>query len=415
MPRPSRPTELETSLTAKLNSFISDANGDAGLMFALSQQSGRTALFTFSVNLTTAGLAQQSWNALLGGSVAQALQIGGFTLLAGSGVSSQLKRSSAIQFHFFNLFKWDATNDYFSNAYTELAADGSIRVFQDIGQEQQIATKNALQALRIHFVATATEDTQANVANAEVDLNLELSESDDLDAANVLRNVVAMIPAGKLLQSAEDAIGDFLKANPRGTLNIINVLKPSAYEKISCSPYNGKTPPPLPQTRDASNWAAFQSATEALMPSLSFVGSLTFKNWMDFNSIANTNSTGAVPNRRNPGNPQAVPPSFFRDLNLQNVQGQATYFLLVSPGFLNLCEDLKILRSTTAQTSVPGEWNETLQIITSAVKNDLHIDYGKPTIGALLYLCTTGGAQVTGAVTATAKDSSTLTCTLTLA
>ncbi|HTS47179.1 MAG TPA: hypothetical protein VMH05_04510 [Bryobacteraceae bacterium] len=407
--------KLQTSLTAKLNNWISDVNGDAGLTFALSQQSGRTALFTFAVNLTTANLAQQSWNALLGGSVAQALQIGGFTLLAGSGVSSQLKRSSAIQFHFFNLFKWDQTNDYFSNAYTELAADGSIRVFQDTGQEQNIDTKNTLQALRIHFVATATEDTEANVGNAEVDLNLELSETDDLDAANVLKNVIAMIPAGKLLESAEDAIGDFLKTNPRGTLNIINVLKPSAYEKISCSPYAGKTPPPLPQTRDGSNWTGFQSATEALMPSLSFVAALTFKDWMDFNSIANTNSTGAVPNRRHPGNPQAVPPSFFSDRNLQNVQGQAIYFFLVSAGFLNLCEDLKILRSTTAQASVPGEWNEALQIITSAVKNDLHIDYGKPTIGALLYLCATGGAQVTAADTAIAKDSSSLTCTLTLA
>ncbi len=405
--------KLQTSLTAKLNNWISDANGDAGLTFALSQQSGRTALFTFSVNLTTANLAQQSWSALLAGSVAQALQIGGFTLLAGSGVSSQLKRSSAIQFHFFNLFKWDATNDYFSNAYTELAADGSIRVFQDIGQEQQIATKTALAALRIHFVATATEDTQGNVGNAEVDLNLELSESDDLDAANVLQNVIAMIPASQLLESAESAIADYLKANPRGTLNIVNILKPSAYQKISCSPYSGNTPPPLPQTRDANNWAAFQTATEALMPTLNFVAPWTYADWMNFNSIANTQSTGAVPDRRNPGNPQAVPPSFFG--NLQNAQRQVIYFFLVNAGFMNLCDDLKILRSTTEQASIPGQWNEVLQIVTSAVQNDLHIDYGKPTIGALLYLCATGGAQVTAADTAIAKDKSSLTCTLTLA
>ena len=77
-------------------------------------------------------------------------------------------------------------------------------------------------------------DTKANVGNAEVDLNLELSERDDLDAANVLKNVIAMIPAGKLLESAEDAIGDFLKTNPRGTLNRRGSRSPESRQPSRC-------------------------------------------------------------------------------------------------------------------------------------------------------------------------------------
>jgi hypothetical protein len=400
--------KLQTSLTSKLNNWISDANGTAGLTFSLSQQKGRTALFTFSVNLQTADLAQESWNALLGGSVAQALQIGGFTLQAGSGVSSQLKRSSSIQFHFFNLFQWSETTDYFANAYTELAADGTIRIYNDVGEEQeQIDNK-----LRFHFVATATADTKGNPQSAEVDLYIELSESNDPADANVLGSVIAMIPSSALLKSAEDAIAAYLQANPKGSLSVINILKPSAYQKISCSPYNGKTPPPLPQKRDSDNWNAFQSATEALMPSLSFVKPWTYSDWMNFNSVSNTGSTGAVPDRRNSGNPRAVLPSFYG--NYQNVQGSVMYFFLASARFMNLCEDLTILANNSSQTPSPAQWTELLQIVAQAVKNDFNIDYGKATAGALLDLTAAGGAQLSSADTSIAKDQSTLTCTLTL-
>jgi hypothetical protein len=245
-----------------------------------------------------------------------------------------------------------------------------------------------------------------------VDLYIELSESNDPADANVLGSVIAMIPSSALLKSAEDAIAAYLQANPKGSLSVINILKPSAYQKISCSPYNGKTPPPLPQKRDSDNWNAFQSATEALMPSLSFVKPWTYSDWMNFNSVSNTGSTGAVPDRRNSGNPRAVLPSFYG--NYQNVQGSVMYFFLASARFMNLCEDLTILANNSSQTPSPAQWTELLQIVAQAVKNDFNIDYGKATAGALLDLTAAGGAQLSSADTSIAKDQSTLTCTLTL-
>ena len=122
--------DLQTSLMGKANDWLSDHKGDAGLMLSLSQQSGRCVLFTFKVDLssvTAQTLARQSWVALMSGDLRQALQIGGFTLQPGSGVSESLKRSSCIQLHFFNLFQLTQTSDFFKNSVTRLAPDGSIR------------------------------------------------------------------------------------------------------------------------------------------------------------------------------------------------------------------------------------------------------------------------------------------------
>ncbi len=405
---------LQTSLTSKLNTWISDASGQAGLTFSLAQQKGRTVLFEFSVDLTTAQLAKESWADLLGGSLPEALENPGFKLLAGSGVSEQLKDSSTIQLHFFNLFQWTQTTDYFSNAYVELASDGSIRFFNDIGDEQQTQTKEALSDMRVHFVATATEDTKGDVSDAEVDMYVELSVTKNQEEANKLASVLGMIPANAVVHNAQRAMSTYLGTYPNGTLSLVNIVKPSAYRKLSCSAYTGSTPPALPQEQDQDNWYAFQNATEALMPDLAsaFVSVLSYPFWMKFNVLAN-GITNGVPDRRNPGStgPGAVPDSFFG--NLQNVRGQVTYFLRASADFMNLCDYLHTLANTVGQTSIPAEWNQVLQSLVAIVKNAVTIDYAKPAGGALLYLCSIGGAQVSMS-TAQAKDGSTLTCTLVL-
>src|SRR5206468_1064768 len=105
------------------------------------RQHGHTSLFNFSVNLATADLAKQSWSALVGGSVVEALGFKGFTLEPGCGVADHLKRASTIQFQFFNLFSFQSVTDYFSDAYIEFGPDGTIRVCRDLGQEQEVETK----------------------------------------------------------------------------------------------------------------------------------------------------------------------------------------------------------------------------------------------------------------------------------
>jgi hypothetical protein len=403
---------LETSLQGKLQHWASGSTGKAGLTVGLSRQQGHTALFVFQVDLTKADLARQSWTALVGGSVKQALDLQGLALEPGSGVGGSLKRASTIQFQFFNFFSFQQVTDYFSNGYTELGKDGTIRILRDLGQEQSATTKHALQQFRIYFSATAIQSAANSVSQAEVDLCLELSEKGNSKYAPALANVVGFLPGSAAVNLAQEAMVQFVSKKPAGTLDLILTLKSSSYQKLSCCPYNGDKPAPLPQQQDQDNWDAFQEATETLDHDLDFVSKLTYGSWVTFNrDCIDQVGSAMTPDRRQPGAVDAVPPSFYTQYG---PPGQVMYFLEASAGFMNLCENLKTLAAGVSDIHTSSQWNDLLKFLTSIVTEDVFIDYAKPTAAALLSLCSEGGSQVSSVLTE-AKDASCLTCTLTVA
>jgi hypothetical protein len=403
---------LQTSLNGKLKNWASDVTGNVGLTVGLSRQKGHTALFVFQVDLTKADLVKQSWGALVGGDVAQALSIQGFTLKPGSGVADSLKRASNIQFQFFNFFSFQKVTDYFSNGYTELGKDGSIRIFRDLGEEQQATTKQALQQFRIYFEATASQSTTGSISQAAVNLRIELSEKGNSKFGTALANVVGFLPGSAAVNAAQEGMTKFVSTAPSGTLDLILVLKSSSYQKLSCSPYNGNKPAPLPQQQDQDNWAAFQSTTEALIPDLNFVRNLSYGTWITFNRDC-IDQVGSIitPDRRQVGDVNAVPPSFY---DPYGPAGLVAYFLQASAGFMNLCDDLKTLAAGLPNVQNSQQWSDLLNFLTNIVTKDVFIDYAKPTAGAILTLCSEGGVQVFSTLTE-AKDSSSLACTVTIA
>ncbi|HEY4357703.1 MAG TPA: hypothetical protein VGN16_18260 [Acidobacteriaceae bacterium] len=406
--------KLTSGLNAKLNGWASDVSGSTSLTACLSRQRGHTALFAFDVDLTQANLAAQSWTALMDGDIHKALSLKGFTLQLGSGVSDSLQRSAKLQFAFFNLFAFTSTTSYFSNAYGELGPDGTIRVFQDLGDEKDATTKRALDKFRIHFTATATQDALGNFSNAKVDLCIELSEKNDLKEAAKLAKTVAMLPANDAVQKAQTAMSEYVAAHPGGALNVNVTVKPTAYQKLACTPYNGNLPTPLPHPQDMNNWIAFQNATEKLAPEIGFVPQLSFNNWVTFNQISNDGMDSTnPPDRRHSGNFGAVPNSFFHDLGI-TAGALAGYFLLASAGFMNLCEDLQILSAGAANVVTSAQWKNLLQTLTQIITKDFYMDYAKPTAGALLQQCSVSGESVS-AVTSVTPDSGCMTCAVTIA
>ena len=403
---------LETSLNAKLKSWASDATGEIGLTAGLSLQKGHTALFVFDADLTKADLVKQSWAALVGGNVKQALDIKGFTLEPGSGVMDSLNRGSTIQFQFFDFFSFKEVSEYFSHGYTELGKDGTIRFFCDLGQEQVAKTKQALQQFRIYFEATASESQTGAISQDEVDMYIELSEQGKSKYAAALANVIGFLPASATVNSAQEAMVQFASSTPVGTLDLILDLKSSAYQKLSCSPYNGKTPPPLPQQQDQDNWEAFQEATEKLDPDVGFVDELTYGAWETFNRDC-VDEVGSMmtPDRRQVGNILAPPPSFYQPYG---PPGLVAYFLQASASFMNLCDDLKTLAAGVPNAHTSSQWENILDFLTKIATDDLFIDYAKPTAGALLSLCSEGGVQVSTSL-AQPNDKTCLTCTVTIA
>lgn len=174
----------------------------------------------------------------------------------------------------------------------------------------------------------------------------------------------------------------------------------------------GSVPPPVPQQQDRDNWNAFLAATEALDPDANFVTNLKYDSWTVFNldSYDEVGST-KTPDRRQLGDPSGVPPSFFSPYGPVAL---VTFFLQASQGFMNLCDDLSILAVGVPGVQNSKQWSDMLNFLTGVTTKDIYIAYAKPIAGALLTLCSEGGAQVSSALIGT-KDSSSLTCTVTIA
>lgn len=400
---------LESAVNDKLKAWTSPANGEAGLSVALAQKSDRTNLFSFRVDLNQADLAVQSWNSLLRGDLAEAMSLGGFTLLPGSGVVRHFSKSCAIQFHFFNLFKWTDTQSYFENSSVKLGPDGSIRFFSDFGREDDTAAKQALDKIRFHFSATATSAPDGTFSGQEIDLNIELSASNDAKGAAVLAQVASRIHNDSL-PPVIDQMARYVAANPTGTLNLIAVLKPSAYGQLGYSPHNKSD-----KGLDEMNWIQIHAATVA-MTDYAFARPWQYRNWCTFNSYCNTGTPDAPPDRRNPGNTVALPgaavPSSFYGAFLGEWRSVVSFFVAAAAG-MNLCEDLVALSQDQANATTEADWNRVLDSTKAIVRNDVNIDYGRPVGAALLSLATAGAAAVS-VQTLEATDSSAFTSTITI-
>jgi hypothetical protein len=416
-------TDLQNSMVAKANKWLSSNKGNAGLALGLSQQHDRTALFVFKVDLSStaaAALSKQSWAALLSGDLGQALKIGGFALQPDSGISESFKRSCSIQLHFFN-FQLAESTDFFKNSVTKLGPDGSIRFFVDIGQEAQFSVDSATATATIHFVATASEDTAGggNYKDAEVDLYIELSETKNPKEASKIANSIGSIAANAAVQNALAAMSKFVANYSSKKLTLISIFKASAYEKLACSEYtvdakNKIHPPAIPEVQDQHNWEVFQTAAERLMKELSVdLKLLRFNEWMLWNvgsnyQIGDVPDADHVPDRRHLGNYAPAGEKIFQDR-----WPEYQTFLPASAGFMNLCDDLHSLASSTAATSTPTEWQELLSVIEKWVTDDTNPDWSKPALSALLSLCSSAPFQVKTDLQQP-QDNGSFTCTLTL-
>ena len=409
-------SDLQNTLVSKANSFLSSHKGDAGLLLSLSQQQDRTVLFSFRVNLTAAAgsLARQSWSAMTAGDLGRALQIGGFTLLEDSGVADALKHSSAIQLHFFN-FQLAAEHDFFINSVVKLGPDGSIRFFFDVGEVSKFTIQNKSATETIHFVANATADNWGGPAQAaEVDLYIELSEKGNFAEANRIAGTVGSIPGSAAAQAAQKKMLDYLANNKDKTLTLINIFKPSAYGKLSCSLYardaNGKSHPPAPpQAQDRRNWAAFQNEGEVLMGHdlAGAIGEINYADWAKWNVYyvyqAEEPDPAHVPDRHASGALVAAAQHVFHD-NWQRYYS----FLTASTGFMNFCDDLHSLTAKIAG----ADWDDLRNTLEALIKADTDSDWSKAAAGALLNLCSPLDISTDFLQ---AKDNSTFTCTLTVA
>jgi len=348
---------VQSALVSKANAWITAEKGDAGLLVQLSRQNRRALLYEFQADLANPALAEQTWGQLAQGDVEKALSIGGLTLLPGSGVCAEMKRSVSIGLHFFNLFSVTEITTYFQKSRTEVGPDGSIRFLFDVGQESDVKTKNALTTSRIYFTARADGDGRGSVSNAVVNLVIELSETNKPKDGAHLISILDGAAA-----DAQDALRQFLAANPTATLSLALTFAPSAYQRLA-------------ETAARLNWNAFHDAAQKLF-ALEYLSRLAYPDWQSFNQIAD-------------GNPAAVTPSFYATRGIL-VPQLASYFLVRSGRFLQLCTYLHTLAQAQATVDSLKTWNSLLAGLTRLVKDDTSADWSRPAAAALLQLCSSG-------------------------
>jgi len=373
--------DLQTSLNNKIATWVTDVGKGVSLAGEWDQNKSAANLFKYKVNLSSADLVNKSWHSLCQGDLVAAANIGGLTLQPGSGIDTQLSHSFTFTLHLFNFFAAQK-NTYFQHSYV-VVTDTGIRYMYDIGKETDTKIKRATTRCSIHFSATADSSSAGAISNADVDLYLELAASQDAAQAKRIADTAGYIPSNAQATQAQQSIQKFVAANGSGNVSLVCILKQSAYGRLSSSEFTGNRPP-ANQQQDTQNWESFRAASQQLFQ-LDFLAKVNYAQWSAFNLICNTGSPNGTPNRRQPGNPGALPPSFWN--NITTAPQMATYFCLNSAQFMNLCDDLQALAFQISAADTSEKWDDVLASLQEIVTSDVNYDYSKSAIAALLKLC----------------------------
>lgn len=399
-------------LSTKLDTWMnSAASKGASLGGEWDEQQAVSMLFKYGINLNNFDLVGRSWTALCAGDLRAAVSQGGIVPQEGSGISHEMSNSFTMSVQFFNLFAASNKSTYFKKTYVAVTKSGDLRYIYDIGKESDIEVNKSKDTCLIHFVATVDETKAQKVLDPEVDLELELIATNNRKEAGRIGDAVGLIPPILEVNQAQKTMQQFVANNPAGTLHLVCVLKPSAYGRLSCSEYVGKKPP-TGQQQDSENWSRFHDASVALLD-LEFVEGLTYKDWQKFNVVCVYGyGFSGTPDRRSEGNPTAVLPDFWQNINA--APGLVNYFMLNGADFMNLCDDLHQLAGLATVPNNSADdittYNSLLvSLLENIVNRDVNTDYSKPAIAAILRL---SNPQKVTAECLAAKN--TLTCTLTL-
>lgn len=405
-------TEIAQGLTNKLNDWVNDTvSKGASLGVEWDQHQAVSALFKYEVNLPDSDKLLKSWNALCAGNLRGAANLGGLIPEPGSGIAKQMSHSFTMGLHFFNLFAASTISTYFEKTYISVTPGGDLRYMFDIGKEMETDVNKSKKTCLFHFVATVDQATALTVTKADVELVLELVANDNQREAHRIGDVVGFIPPDQQVNQAQKAMQLFAANHPSGTLDLVCILKPSAYGRLSCSEYNGTTPP-TGQQQDSENWQAFHDASVPLL-NLPWAEPLSYQFWQQFNEfcVYGVDHCG-TPDRRSEGNPNAVPSYFFNNLNAP--PALIGYFLLNTADFMNLCDDLHRLAGLTSLSNNAQQdmntYNRLLEsLVELIVKRDVNTDYSKPAVAALLRLTNPQSVECK-----LVEGGNALTCTLTL-
>ena len=314
----------------------------------------------------------------------QAIGVPGVTLEPGTLLERDFEKATALSFHFFDLFRFSDTTQYFEKTKLLYLGDQTLR-FQledDIGIAQDDGVAGHTGHVELYFSAVMLKANLQDVSNTEVRLHCKLVDSANRDKA--LQTAAVLEHAGPATSPAGVELQQLAKSNPALKVQIEAIVYPAAFARLSVSEYEGSRPSAVPHAADNRNWDVFVDSVNVVLEGTGLRFPAAVSNFATFESlqIAAVDRVGGLgpADRRHLGNPEAIPPSAYNnDLNILN-------WMETAREFLNFCDDLKHLREVSL-TQTGQQYGDLIKRLKVIARQDMPgVWFTKPTLLALLRL-----------------------------
>ena len=275
------------------------------------------------------------------------------------------------------------------------AGSNVFHLLANIGRTLETKSVGSMHSLNFYFTADADVRGQSLVSHAEVDLHIDLTAQGDPKAAGTIATMLSAIEGGPVADALAHGMHTFAMNAKKGTAQLKITIPATAYAKINCDAYSNGKPATASSYNDMQNWNAFAQAADDLAgwPLTAYPALQKFTTWAELNRAAN----GAkAPNRTQVGEPFTQWPDDFPQVNGLGVRTLLISSMIAGQSFMNFCADLRDLIQVTDTKAAAITWERLIKLVTHAIEADVQIDFARPAALAIVRLCGTQGAIVSG-------------------
>jgi hypothetical protein len=333
------------------------------------------------------------------GDLAGALQAQGARLAPGSYTAAEIQRTTSLRFQLFETFRASSIQTYFSRSELRYAGDGVFQFRFTAGVKAENDIFGHRKAIEFYFEIGASATAKGAISDQDVTLRVRTTDSNSPAAAHCTANMLELILPGAGAAHVVERLRQALQQSPGMTVNVSLEVRSSAYARVAFSPFAGGKPP-RDQRADASNYAAFVRAVDAVYAGGGFETqgfprqAREFRHWAHYNITAIDREGATRPaDRRSRGNgatdsvwpkDSAAFPAAGAD---RSIRPMLRAFLIAAQQFMNFCEDLPTLARDLNEATTREVFERVLDQAKDLVKEGagaFPLLFTKPTLAAFV-------------------------------
>jgi hypothetical protein len=385
-------SDAQTRITNWLKPFQQNSTD---LQITIDNSTNSFLLLDFAIDLSASGFGT-AFSKAMGGDYVAALAVpnSGLTLAIGSGLENFHTQMTSISFKLFGKFDMEWSVASIANYSIQYVGNNTFHLVENIGRTLLSSIGNSSTQIDVYFAATANT-TPAGFDLESRDLHLLLKAVNNPRFAGFIATIFSGQTTGPLASALNKQLLALVPSK-QASETLTMTFSPTSYGNLQSSTWNGGRPI-LDEAADQSNFGRFAFACQQLNSLGSWtVPALQYNLWKSWTVAYQGGdlSAGGQPNRRTVDNYTAGETFLGGQFNGGPIS-QIGYCLRAASCFMNLCEDLKHLATSSDNTS----WNQMIANM-KIVLSDITNDFISPTFLALTYALDNSGTQpaITGPV-----------------